>query len=115
MARKQNRRLHTFFDSLQTRRLRGIRSQHANGNILLVEQNALGPLYRVVLSNLSEDNPSKLAPAFKQAMTKLATNGQDIGSLVDCSPVVPEPRVWSGPATLPKGSTMADLEHPVSA
>ena len=47
-------------------------------------------------------------------MIKLATNGQDIGKLIDCSPVVPEPRAWSGPATLPKGSSMGDLEHPVS-
>ena len=47
-------------------------------------------------------------------MIKVATNGQDIGSLVDCSSVVPVPQVWSGPATLPKGSTMGDLEHPVS-
>ena len=43
LASKQNHRLHTFFDLLQTRRLHGIRSRHANGSILLVEQNAFGP------------------------------------------------------------------------
>jgi hypothetical protein len=47
-------------------------------------------------------------------MIKLANNGQNADELIDCSDVIPIPAFWDGPAALPYGKVLADLEHPVS-
>jgi hypothetical protein len=52
--------------------------------------------------------------AFRVSMMKVANNGQDVDSLTDCSDVIPVPKVWAKPATLPLGKSHADLEQYVS-
>ncbi|KAJ8481169.1 hypothetical protein ONZ45_g4163 [Pleurotus djamor] len=48
---------------------------------------------------------------FEKAMSKLATLGQNRNRLVDCSDVIPVPRIpLSKRVTLPAGRTMADVE-----
>jgi hypothetical protein len=47
-------------------------------------------------------------------MIKLANNGQNVDKLIECSDVIPFPEFWDGPAELPYGKVLADLEHPVS-
>ncbi|KAH9920529.1 heme peroxidase [Epithele typhae] len=48
---------------------------------------------------------------FKAVMAKLAVVGQDVGSLYDCSEVIPMPKGFvSESAVIPAGKTMADIE-----
>jgi hypothetical protein len=47
-------------------------------------------------------------------MMKLATNGQNVDGLMDCSDAIPMPQFWNGPTSLPNGKTFADLEQSVS-
>lgn len=47
-------------------------------------------------------------------MVKLANNGQNVDDLIDCSDIIPFSEFWNGPAELPYGKVLADLEHPVS-
>ena len=60
------------------------------------------------------DRQSQLTSAFRNAMIKLANNGQDVGKLIDCSDAIPIPEFWNGPTVLPQGKTLEDLDHPVS-
>ncbi|KII86816.1 hypothetical protein PLICRDRAFT_177549 [Plicaturopsis crispa FD-325 SS-3] len=51
-----------------------------------------------------------MVDAFRDAMAKVANNGQNISELVDCSEVIPEGAGWKTPATLPAGHTVLDVE-----
>ncbi|KAF8572711.1 class II peroxidase [Ramaria rubella] len=54
----------------------------------------------------------KMADAFKAAMAKLAVNGQDTTSFIDCSEAVPYPVPADGKAaTFPATKTQADIEQ----
>jgi hypothetical protein len=55
-----------------------------------------------------------MAHAFGTAMAKLATNGQNAGSLIDCSDVIPIPPTGNGKAALPAGKSLMDLDQTVS-
>jgi cytochrome c peroxidase len=55
-----------------------------------------------------------MTAAFREAMIKLANNGQNADELIDCSETIPIPGPWNGPPTLPYGKAIEDLEHPVS-
>ena len=55
-----------------------------------------------------------MTAAFRDAMIKLANNGQNVDELVDCSDIIPIPEFWDGPAVLPYGKDLTDLEHSVS-
>ncbi|KAJ7097576.1 manganese peroxidase 3 [Mycena epipterygia] len=48
---------------------------------------------------------------FKAAMMKLATIGQDVSSLIDCSDVIPVPKPVVGTPHLPAGLNMNDIEQ----
>ena len=61
------------------------------------------------------DNQSKLQSAFKAAMDKLATLGQNRAAMVDCSDVIPVPKPVVGKAHLPAGQTQSDIEQAVRA
>ncbi|VDC05885.1 unnamed protein product [Peniophora sp. CBMAI 1063] len=49
--------------------------------------------------------------SFAAAMAKLAVLGQDTGSMVDCSDVIPVPKPFTGSATFPAGLSNADVEQ----
>ncbi|KAL0946431.1 hypothetical protein HGRIS_012654 [Hohenbuehelia grisea] len=51
-----------------------------------------------------------MALKFKVAMEKLAVLGQNVGSLTDCSEVIPIPSISLTLPKLPPGKTLADLE-----
>ncbi|KAF4567777.1 Versatile peroxidase vpl1 [Pleurotus pulmonarius] len=57
------------------------------------------------------NNQAKLQSAFKAAMDKLATLGQDRSKLIDCSDVIPVPKPLSSKAHLPAGLTMNNIEQ----
>lgn len=59
------------------------------------------------------DNQAKLQSAFKAAMDKLATLGQDRSKLIDCSDVIPVPKPLQSKAHLPAGLTMNNIEQAV--
>jgi manganese peroxidase len=59
-------------------------------------------------------NQNKLQTAFKAAMLKLSTLGQNTNSLIDCSEVIPVPRPLVGQPHLPAGQTKTDIEQAVS-
>ncbi|TFY80438.1 hypothetical protein EWM64_g3577 [Hericium alpestre] len=42
------------------------------------------------------DNQERMTHAFREAMHKLALNGQHAAALVDCSEVIPESALWNG-------------------
>lgn len=49
--------------------------------------------------------------AYRAAMIKVATLGQAVDSMHDCSHVIPIPAAWSRSPILPEGKMMEDLEH----
>ncbi|KAF9548369.1 manganese peroxidase 3 [Agrocybe pediades] len=58
------------------------------------------------------NNQAKLASTFGQAVFKLSLLGQTQSKLIDCSEVIPKAIPFShGPATLPPGQTMEDIEQ----
>jgi hypothetical protein len=59
------------------------------------------------------NNQSQMQSAFKAAMLKLSTLGQNRANMVDCSDVIPVPRplpAGAGPH-LPAGARMTDIEQ----
>lgn len=60
------------------------------------------------------DDSNAMVDAFRDAMAKVANNGQNVSELVDCSEVIPEGAGWKTPATLPAGHTVLDVEDSVS-
>ena len=56
-----------------------------------------------------------MASAFRDAMSKLATLGNERSRLIDCSEVIPVPPPFTGSATLPAGQNQNDIEQAVSA
>lgn len=55
-----------------------------------------------------------MATAFGNAMAKLAFLGQDVGNMVDCSEVIPEPKPLPAAnyrSVFPAGITIADVEQ----
>ncbi|KII90769.1 hypothetical protein PLICRDRAFT_52464 [Plicaturopsis crispa FD-325 SS-3] len=57
------------------------------------------------------NNQSKLQSAFKSAMVKLSTVGNNINDMIDCSEVIPVPKPVVGVAHLPAGLTLNDIEQ----
>ncbi|KAJ8518056.1 hypothetical protein ONZ45_g4824 [Pleurotus djamor] len=57
------------------------------------------------------NNQAKLQSAFKAAMDKLATIGQDRSKMIDCSDVIPVPKAVIGKAHLPAGLSMNNVEQ----
>nr|BAA33449.1 manganese peroxidase [Pleurotus ostreatus] len=57
------------------------------------------------------NNQAKLQSAFKAAMDKLATLGQDRSKLIDCSDVIPVPKPLQSKAHFPAGLTMNNIEQ----
>jgi len=60
------------------------------------------------------NNQDGMAKAFADAMAKLAVVGQDPGSMVDCSEVIPEPKPLPAAnchSTFPPGFTNADVDQ----
>jgi manganese peroxidase len=110
---RPNPRLQTNSGSLLMPPLRVPLQPHADGTISSVES----LLHFTIPSRpfmIIIDRQSQLTSAFRDAMIKLANNGQDVGKLIDCSDAIPIPKFWNGPTTLPQGKTLADLDHPVS-
>lgn len=53
---------------------------------------------------------------FRDAMAKLAVLGQDTGNMIDCSEVIPEPKLLPAANThsvFPPGLTNADVDQAV--
>ena len=64
---------------------------------------------------LLADNQTKLTSDFQFIFTAIATLGQDMDSLIDCSDVIPAPKPQDFGATrFPAGKTNADIEQAVS-
>ncbi|KAI0076585.1 manganese peroxidase 3 [Panus rudis PR-1116 ss-1] len=57
------------------------------------------------------NNQSKLQSAFKSAMAKLATLGQNPRSLIDCSDVIPVPKPVTGRAHFPAGLNRNNVDQ----
>ncbi|PPQ92148.1 hypothetical protein CVT25_008773 [Psilocybe cyanescens] len=58
------------------------------------------------------NNQSKMAQVFGQAVLKLSLLGQDQSKMTDCSEVIPKAIPFTGgPAKLPPGQTMQDIEQ----
>ena len=63
----------------------------------------------------STDNQTKLTSDFQFIFTAIATLGQDMDSLIDCSDVIPAPAPQNfGTTRFPAGKTNADIEQAVS-
>ena len=52
--------------------------------------------------------------AFKAAMLKLSTIGQDTSKMIDCSEVLPTPKTIALNPHFPAGLTLTDVEQAVS-
>ena len=66
-----------------------------------------------LLTRNPADNQAKMQTAFKAAMSKLATVGQDRSQMVDCSDVIPVPQPFTGQAFFPPSLTHNDIEQAV--
>ncbi|KAL0961474.1 hypothetical protein HGRIS_006418 [Hohenbuehelia grisea] len=59
-------------------------------------------------------NREAMVRGFKESMSKVALNGQDVSLLTDCSDVIPSPKVIpeaKEEASLPEGKTAEDIER----
>ncbi|KAI0059614.1 manganese-dependent peroxidase [Artomyces pyxidatus] len=59
------------------------------------------------------DRQGAMMNAFAEAMHKLAVNGQDVESLVDCSEAIPSPplQLWTTPVVYPPGTGFKNVER----
>lgn len=98
------------------RRSLGHRRRRANGLRLRVECRFLLYLsrWRFLMFVYLSDDSSAMVTAFRDAMAKVANNGQNVSELVDCSEVIPKGAAWKTPASLPAGHTVLDVEDSVS-
>ena len=65
---------------------------------------------------LLSDNQTKLVADFQFIFTAIATLGQDMDSLIDCSDVIPAPAPQNfGDTMFPAGKSLADVEPAVSS
>ena len=62
------------------------------------------------------NNQTKLQEDFQFIFTAIATLGQDMDSLIDCSDVIPAPKPQNfGPTRFPPGKSNKDIEQAVSS
>ena len=60
------------------------------------------------------DNQTKLQADFQFIFTAIATLGQDMDALTDCSDIIPAPKAQNfGASVFPAGKSLADVEQAV--
>ena len=94
---------------------RGALTQHVYGNPSSVRTCLAASTPHNELAFLGTGNDQHMQAAFRQAMLRIATLGQNTSELVDCSAVIPVPPEQNTTTRYPAGLGPTNVDYSVSS